>query len=132
MAADLPSHVYYLDNKMIEAYYNMEERFDRDEQIEILEQDTLINYFKQMRKELHYLVSLPFVKFWAEIVKDAQVLDFLDDFLANVRKCNDVYKLQISSLQNKSKDQSGMHKLLLKDNMNKVLSLVLAIFYRLS
>ena len=56
-----------------------------------------------MRKGLSYLVSLPFVKFWAEIVKDRQFLDFLDMFLQNMRKYNDVYKLQ----PDKELDQSN-------------------------
>ena len=53
-----------------------------------------MHHLKQMRKGLSYLISLPFVKFWAEIVKDGQYLDFLDMFLQNMRKYNDVYKLQ--------------------------------------
>ncbi len=61
MAADFVNHIYYLDNKMIEAYYSMQERFERDERVEILEQDALLHHLKQMRKELTYLVNLPFI-----------------------------------------------------------------------
>ena len=117
---DLPNHIYYLDNMMIEAYYSMQERFDRDEQIQVLEQDTLLNYLKQIRKELNYLIGLPFVKFWAEIVKDEQILDFLDDFLSNVRKHNDVLKLK-PELVKHNKDgmeaQTAM-QMLIRENMS--------------
>lgn len=49
-----------------------------------------------MLKELQFILNLPFVKFWYEITKDSQIIDFLDGFLLNVRKHNDVYKLQIA------------------------------------
>ena len=49
-----------------------------------------------MLKELQFILSLPFIKFWAELTKDSQIIDFLDGFLLNVRKHNDVYKLQIA------------------------------------
>jgi len=52
-----------------------------------------MHYSRQLIQELEYLLSLPFVKFWAEIVKDSQVMDFLDAFLFNMRKRNDIYKL---------------------------------------
>ena len=44
-----------------------------------------------------------FVQFWAEVTKDSQIIDFLDAFLLNVRKINDVYKLQVGVL-----DRLGM------------------------
>lgn len=46
-----------------------------------------------------------FVQFWAEVTKDSQVIDFLDAFLLNVRKINDVYKLQVGVL-----DRLGMRQ----------------------
>ena len=51
-------------------------------------------YFFLLVELLEYILEKPFVKFWAEITKDSQVIDFLDAFLLNVRKKNDVYKLQ--------------------------------------
>ena len=97
----LPSHFFYLDNKMIEAYYRMGEgenqsdasQFERDENGEILEDDTFLHFSRRLLQELEYLLNLPFVKFWVLISKDSQVITFLDDFLQNVRKHNDVYKL---------------------------------------
>ena len=29
---DLPNHLYYMDNKMIDVYYSHKERFTKDEQ----------------------------------------------------------------------------------------------------
>ena len=49
-------------------------------------------------QELDYVLSLPFPAFWAEMTKDSQIIDFLDAFLLNVRKKNDIYKLQIAVL----------------------------------
>ena len=45
------------------------------------------------------MLNLPFVQFWAEVTKDSQVIDFLDAFLLNMRKRNDVYKLQVCVLE---------------------------------
>ena len=97
----LPSHFFYLDNKMIEAYYRIGEgenqqeasMFERDENGEILDDDTFLHFSRRLLQELEYLLNLPFVKFWVLIAKDAQVITFLDGFLQNVRKHNDVYKL---------------------------------------
>ena len=52
---------------------------------------------------MEYVLSMNFVQFWAEVTKDSQVIDFLDAFLLNVRKINDVYKLQVGVL-----DRLGM------------------------
>ena len=53
---------------------------------------------RQLLQQLDYILSLPFPGFWAEVTKDSQIIDFLDAFLLNVRKKNDVYKLQIAVL----------------------------------
>ena len=66
---------------MIELYFASQERLFKDEKHAALELEAFLHHLKQMRKGLSYLISLPFVKFWAEIVKDGQYLDFLDMFL---------------------------------------------------
>jgi len=43
------------------------------------------------------------VKFWGVITKMPEVLRFLDDFLQNVRKHNDLYKLQFLDVHSLSK-----------------------------
>ena len=63
--ADLPNHLYYLDNKMIELYFASQERLLKDEKHAALELEVFLHHLKQMRKGLSYLISLPFVKFWA-------------------------------------------------------------------
>ena len=45
------------------------------------------------------MLNLPFVAFWAEVTKDSQIVDFLDALLLNMRKRNDVYKLQVCVLE---------------------------------
>ena len=90
---DLRSHLYYMDNKLIDVYYSNKERFTSEERGEQIDREAFLLYTRLTIKELQYFLNLPFIKFWAEIVKDSQIIDFLDDFLLNVRKHNDVYKL---------------------------------------
>ena len=56
-------------------------------------------YLQSLTKEVEFILNLPFVQFWAEVTKDTQVMDFLDQFLLNIRKRNDVYKLQLGVLE---------------------------------
>ena len=65
----------------------------------MLEEEAFIYYLRSLTKEVEFILSLPFVQFWAEITKDTQVMDFLDQFLLNIRKRNDVYKLQLGVLE---------------------------------
>ena len=97
-----------------------------------------------MLKELQFLLALPFIKFWAEFTKDSQIIDFLDTFLLNVRKHNDVYKLQVAveSVHNQEEkkgqqDDSEEEEYkgdvdMIRMQLNQVLGVVLKIFYRLS
>ena len=92
------------------------------------------------------MLSLPFIKFWAEFTKDSQIIDFLDTFLLNVRKHNDVYKLQIAveeTVHNQEEkkgekqesDEEEEYKGdvdMIRKQLNQVLGVVLKIFYRLS
>lgn len=100
-------------------------------------------YLRLVTAELEYVLHLPFVHFWAEITKDSQVMDFLDAFLNNVRKRNDVYKLQLGVLVKLGSRQAS-HQVpeeeggvlttakLVKQHMNRLLQAVLKVFYRLS
>ena len=92
---DLGDHYLYLDNKMVESYCTPDGKgdFSNKERPEVLEEEEFMHYICQLIQELEYLLALPFVKFWAEVVKDSQVMDFLDAFLFNMRKRNDIYKL---------------------------------------
>ena len=69
----------------------------------MLEDEAFLHYTRQLTQEVEYVLSMNFVQFWAEVTKDSQVIDFLDAFLLNVRKINDVYKLQVGVL-----DRLGM------------------------
>ena len=114
----------------------------------MLEDDAFLHFTRKLNQELEYILALPFVNFWAEVTKDSQVIDFLDAFLLNVRKKNDVYKLQagvIDALGAGSR-QSSMHldatieddggvqtsKKRVKTQMNRLIKVVLKMFYRLS
>ena len=51
---------------------------------------------------------MPFVEFWATITKFSVFMDFLDKFLLNFRKYNDLQKLmipQIGCLINNESDE---------------------------
>ena len=92
---DLADHFFYLDNQMIEIYCGSLDvnDFTSKERSEVLEDEAFMFYSRMLSQELEFVLNLPFVHFWAEITKDSQVIDFLDAFLLNVRKRNDVYKL---------------------------------------
>lgn len=91
----MTDHFLYLDNKLIDAYCNLgdESDFDPKERPEVLEDEAFLFYCRQLCQEVEYVLNLPFVAFWAEVTKDSQIVDFLDAFLLNMRKRNDVYKL---------------------------------------
>lgn len=65
----------------------------------MLEEEAFMYYLRSLTKEVEFILNLPFVHFWAEVTKDTQVMDFLDKFLLNIRKRNDVYKLQLGVLE---------------------------------
>jgi hypothetical protein len=39
-------------------------------------------------------LNLRFVQFWGYITKVPEIMSFLDEFLLNIRKHNDIYKVQ--------------------------------------
>ena len=60
-------HFYYLDNKVIEAYYHRDSShaLTDKERMETLDEDAFLFYLRQTIAELQYVVQLPFAKFWA-------------------------------------------------------------------
>jgi len=71
------------------------ENFSEEESRDLLEEKELIGFFQDVTSELRYIFELPFVKFWAYIIKNTYVITFLDTYLQNMRKQNEIYKLQI-------------------------------------
>lgn len=135
---------------MLETYCTVtgEANITNKERPEILEEEAFLHYSRQLTQELEHVLALPFVKFWAEMTKDSQVIDFLDAFLFNMRKRNDTYKLQAGALKSsqgvateadieevKAAFEGGgvlTSKDLIRNSINRLLCTVLKIFYRLS
>ena len=113
---------YQLDNKLIDAYYTKVENFSEDER-DLLEAEEFTYFIRSINQHLLYISSQKFVRFWALMTRQKEVMRFLDEFLQNVRKHNDIYQLQFAS----SAEQSA-----LKQAMSTLLQLVLQLFYRLS
>jgi hypothetical protein len=86
-----------MDNKMIESYCVRIENFDFEENNEILEENELNHFMRTVMMELEVILDMKFVKFWAFIVKNPFVIEFLDSLLMNMRKNNDIYKLVVES-----------------------------------
>ena len=67
----------------------------QQEEMECLDEQVFLFNTRVTIKELEYLLSLPFSKFWAHLTKTDRVQAYLDTILANLRKVNDTYKLQV-------------------------------------
>lgn len=69
---DLGDHYFYLDNKLIEYYCGCcdEADFSNRERAEVLEDEAFMFYTRSLATELEFVLSLPFVQFWAEVTKD--------------------------------------------------------------
>jgi hypothetical protein len=61
-----------------------------DEGDSALVDQELIHHLRKLTKDLEFLIDLEFCRFWAYIVKFPQIIEFIDDFLQNVRKYNDL------------------------------------------
>jgi hypothetical protein len=122
---------FCLDNKFVEAYYANKYNFSEDEK-DLLEQEEFLHLSKLISKDLGYLLSLPFVSFWGVITKMPELMKFLDEFLQNIRKYNDVYKLSLENSQ--TGDGKDLHTIDndIKKTMNRILDQVLRVFIRLS
>jgi len=58
-------------------------------------------YIRHNVQELEYVLSQPFARFWAHMTHPkSQVITFMDTFIANMRRVNDTYKLQLEALGN--------------------------------
>ena len=62
---------------------------------EALDDEELFHHMRKMTRELTHLLDLPFVAFWVHITKFPVFIQFLDDYLANMRKYNDLYKIKM-------------------------------------
>jgi hypothetical protein len=85
-----------LDNNLVDLIYSnalsLNHEVTNDDN---LGEEELIYHLRKISKELEYLIDLPFVKFWAFISKNSQIVDFLDEVLQNIRKYNDTEKIQV-------------------------------------
>lgn len=103
---------------------------------DLLEEEELIYHLRKISKELEYILDFSFVKFWAYIVKFPVFVDFLDTFLMNMRKYNDLEKIEIdlNVSMGDSRISSQNHHCAVRARryMNKTLKSVFKIFYRLS
>ena len=97
----MADHFFYLDNKLIQTYCGAydDREFNTKERSEILEDEAFMFYARKLTRELEFVLEKPFAHFWAEITKDSQVMEFLDAFLLNIRKKNDVDQLQFDVLE---------------------------------
>jgi len=86
-----------MDNKLIEVYCARIENISETESRDLLEEKELFGFFQDLATELKYIIELPFVKFWAYVIKNTYVITFLDTYLQNMRKQNDIYKLQLTA-----------------------------------
>lgn len=77
------------------------------EERETLDEEVLLFYIRQNLQELDRILNLPFARFWAAMTKSDKVIVWLDTFLANIRKVNDTYKLQITALGKTVNKQSS-------------------------
>ncbi|CDW72771.1 UNKNOWN [Stylonychia lemnae] len=136
---NIPNY-YLLDNKLIDAYYAKLENFSEEEK-DILQDAEFSHFSRLINRDLEFILNLRFTHFWSVIIKLPEILRFLDEFLQNVRKYNDIYKVQFIEFtekqsqnevdQNEPKQGLNINQQI-KESMSKMLYLVLRIFYRLS
>lgn len=82
-----------MDNKLLDAYYSRRENFSEEER-DLLKDTEFLYLVRRINSDLEYLISLRFTHFWGTMTKVAEIQTFLDEFLQNVRKANDIYKIQ--------------------------------------
>jgi hypothetical protein len=61
----------------------------------VLAEEELIHHLRKITKELQFLYDMPFCRFWAYVKSFPLFIDFLDEFLQNIRKYNDLEKIKI-------------------------------------
>lgn len=84
---------------MIDAYYTRIENFSEEER-DILDDSEFLHFIRHINRELDYILGLKFSHFWGLMNKVPDIMRFLDEFLQNVRKHNDIYKILF--LENKA------------------------------
>lgn len=135
-------HFHILDNNLIDSVYSNIMTIQKDKLThagdDLLAEQELLYQLRKITKELEFLVELPFVRFWAYAAQLPDFINFLDVFLQNIRKYNDLEKVQIDLDQSFNLDNSKLScsgeevQRQLKVLLNKQLKLVFKIFYRLS
>jgi hypothetical protein len=121
----------YLDNKIIEAYACNLTHFTKEELGGVMEEQQFMHLMRHQLRELNFLLRMPFVQFWFELVKDSKLVEFFDALLLNFRKFRDTYKLQlIAEISQASKLEVARTDM--QTLINEVLSVVLKVFYRVS
>ena len=70
---------------------------------ESLPLDELLFYMRKITKELQHIVDMSFIEFWAHIAKLEELRDFLDVYLLNMRKYNDIQKVASDTTFDSSK-----------------------------
>ena len=71
-------------------------------------EEELLFHLRKITKELQHISELPFAQFWAYMVNIPAIMAFLDGFLQNVRKYNDLEKMQIDLDQSFGLDTSKL------------------------
>ena len=85
-----------LDNNLVDSVFSNLMTLSEDQHHDSgLAEAELIFHLRKITKELEYLLDFPFVKFWVYIAKFPVFIEFLDNFLMNVRKYNDLEKITI-------------------------------------
>jgi hypothetical protein len=84
-----------LDNNLIDSYFSNLHTFSEEWGYgeDMLAEKELIHHLRKITKILEFLDDFTFWRFWAYIIKFPLFLDFIDEFLQNIRKYNDIEKI---------------------------------------
>ncbi len=88
-------HVFYaLDSKLIDTYYANRVDVFTDEERDLLAADEFLHYLSLVNKDLQFTLDLSFTQFWGMMARTPEISRFMDEFLQNMRKHNDIFKVQ--------------------------------------
>jgi hypothetical protein len=90
----VPSFYYALDNKLIDTYFATRVDVFGDDEKDLLSAEEFLHFMRLLCKDLEFLLGLKFTNFWGMVSKTPEITRFLDQFLQNMRKHNDVFKIQ--------------------------------------
>jgi hypothetical protein len=131
-----PAIFYALDNKLIDTYYSDRMDIFTDEEKDILTQEEFLHYVRFVCRDIEFLLSLRFAQFWGLVSKTPEISRFFDDFLQNARKHNDIFKMQHLSHFTEDEERLSTQDASMKEEirvtMNRLLKLVLRVYFRLS